>query len=321
MSAVTNLPEVKQEIGKTPSGFLSTWAKAWKKNKYIYIILMPVLAYYILFHYVPMYGIVIAWKNFDPSLGILKSPWAGWEHFCGFFQSYYFFRLLRNTFLISFYDIIFGFPAPIILALLLNEIKDGIFKRTVQTLSYLPHFISMVIIAGFIINFCSDRGVISSILNVFGVERTPWLTVPAAFRPIYVVSGIWQNIGWESIVFLAALAGVDPQIYEAAIVDGASRWRRMWHVTLPGILPTIMIMLILRLGRVLSVGAEKIILLYNPVTYETADVISSFVYRQGIIEGDYSFTTAVGIFNSVVNLLFLYVSNLLSRRMSQSSLW
>ncbi|MDK2992481.1 MAG: putative aldouronate transport system permease protein [Clostridiales bacterium] len=291
------------------------------KNRYIYIMLLPVITYYIVFHYVPLYGAQIAFKNFTPSKGIWGSPWVGFKYFEEFFNSYYFERLLRNTVLISLYDLIFGFPAPIILALLLNEIKSNIFKRTVQTVTYLPHFISLVVICGMIIDFLARDGLVNNILNRFGIESIPFMIKPEWFRTIYVASNIWQGIGWGSIIYLAALSNIDPQLYEAATIDGAGRFRQVLHVTLPGILPTVVIMLILRLGQMLNVGSEKILLLYNTSTYETADVISTFVYRKGILEASYSYSTAIGLFNSVINFALLVIANFISRKATETSLW
>jgi putative aldouronate transport system permease protein len=291
------------------------------KNRYIYIMLLPVITYYIVFHYVPLYGAQIAFKNFTPSKGIWDSPWVGFKYFEEFFNSYYFERLLRNTVLISLYDLIFGFPAPIILALLLNEIKSNIFKRTVQTVTYLPHFISLVVICGMIIDFLARDGLVNNILNRFGIESIPFMIKPEWFRTIYVASNIWQGIGWGSIIYLAALSNIDPQLYEAATIDGAGRFRQVLHVTLPGILPTVVIMLILRLGQMLNVGSEKILLLYNTSTYETADVISTFVYRKGILEASYSYSTAIGLFNSVINFALLVIANFISRKATETSLW
>ena len=295
--------------------------KEWKKNYFIYLILLPVVLYYILFHYAPMYGIIIAWKKFIPTKGIWGSPWVGWANFISFFKSYYFARLIKNTFIISFYGLIFGFPAPIIFALMLNEVKDGAFKKITQTITYLPHFISVVIICGILTDFLAPDGAINTILSVFGVESKAWLQEAGSFRSIFIGSDIWQSIGWSSIMYLAALANVNTELYDAAYMDGANRWQRMTNVTIPGILPTIIIMFILRLGHLLSVGAEKIILLYNPNTYVTADVISTFVYRRGLLEADYSFTTAIGLFNSVINFIFLIAANFLSRKTSETSLW
>ncbi len=308
-------------LSQKSGGLPARWMREWKKNYYIYMILIPVVVYYVLFHYLPMYGVIIAWKRFTPLGGIWSSPWVGWTNFNNFFKSYYFFRLIKNTVLINVYDILFSFPAPIILALLLNEIKDGAFKRVSQTISYLPHFISTVIVCGMLVDFLASDGFISTVLSFVGVTPTSWLRVPGAFRTIFVGSGIWQHVGWGSIVYLAALTSVDPQLYDAAVIDGANRWQRLLNVTIPGIIPTIIIMFILRLGQMMSVGAEKVILLYNPTTYVTGDVISSFVYRRGLLENDYSFSTAVGLFNSVINFSFLLTANALSRKVSETSLW
>lgn len=293
-----------------------------KKNKWIYIMVLPVLAYYIIFCYGPMYGAIIAFKNFDISKGIWGSDWVGAKHFVDFFNNVHFSRLLKNTFLISFYQIFWGFPAPIIFALLLNEIRHNKFKRVVQTATYLPHFVSMVVICGLIQSFVGRDGIITDILVSFGMERTNMLLKPEYFRTIYVSSEIWQQVGWSSIIYLSALSGIDQQLYEAATVDGAGRFKQALHVTLPGILPTVITMLILRLGQVMSVGFEKIILLYSPITYETADVISSFVYRKGLGESfQYSFTTAVGLFTSLINLLLVVISNKMSKKISGTGLW
>lgn len=298
------------------------WSAYLAKNWFLYAMLVPVILYFVIFHYAPMYGVVIAWKRFIPSKGILGSPWIGWIHFKSFFGSFYFERILRNTFILSFYELIWGFPIPIIFALLLNEIKNTYFKRTVQTISYLPHFISTVIVCGIIFDFLDESGTINTFLNVvFGVERQIWLNNPDAFRTIYVASGIWQTMGWSAIIYIAALSNIDPNLYQAASIDGCGILRKMWHITLPGILPTIVILLILRMGSMLNVGGEKVILLYNPITYETADVISSFVYRRGLLENNFSYSTAVGLFNSVINLIFLCVANYISSRVSETSLW
>ncbi|NLG85580.1 MAG: sugar ABC transporter permease [Firmicutes bacterium] len=291
------------------------------KYKYVYLMAIPVVAYYIIFHYVPMYGAIIAFKDFSPMLGIIRSPWVGFKHFRDFFQSFYFWRLMRNTILLSTYQLVFGFPAPIVLALLLNEVKNQFFKKSVQTITYLPHFISLVVVCGMIKDFTMSGGLINDIIAYFGGERAPLLQDPGLFRTIYVVSGIWQEIGWGSIIFLAALAAIDQELYEAAAIDGAGRFRQAIHVTLPGIMPTIVILLILRLGRMLSVGFEKIILLYNPATYETADVISTFVYRRGLQEFSWSFSSAVGLFNSAINFILLIAANKISQRLEQTTLW
>lgn len=292
-----------------------------RKYKYIYIMAIPVVAYYLAFMYWPMYGAQIAFKRFAPGLGIEGSPWIGFSNFTKFFGSFYFGRIFRNTLLISLYSLVFSFPAPILLALLLNELRSNRYKRVVQTVSYLPHFISIMVVCGMIVDFTRSDGVINDILAMFGVARQTMLLNPSLFRSIYIVSEIWQGVGWGSIIYLSSLAGIDAQLYEAAVIDGAGRLKKMLHVTLPGIAPTIVIMLILRIGQLMNVGYEKIILLYNGNTYEVADVISSFVYRKGLVEADYSYSTAVGLFNSIVNLALLLMANTLSRRVSETSLW
>ncbi len=283
--------------------------------------ILPVLAFYIIFHYVPMYGVVIAFKNFTPGLGIMDSPWVGIQNFAEFFTGMYFFRIVKNTLIISVTSIIVGFPAPIIFALLLNELRNQRFKKLVQTVTYMPHFISLVVVCGMILQFTKDTGVISYVLNFFGVPQKTMLNYPENFVPIYVISGLWQEVGWGSIIYLSAIAGIDQQLYEAAQMDGASRLRQVINITIPAIMPTIMVMLILRLGNIMSVGFEKIILLYNPAIYSTADVISSFTYRKGLQEFSWSYSTAVGLFNSAINFVFLLTSNWLSKKFNEQSLW
>ena len=283
--------------------------------------LIPVVIFFAVFSYYPLYGILIAFKDYSISRGILGSPWAGLRYFRQFFLSPYFGRLLRNTLLLSVYNIIWGFPAPIILALLLNEVKNKAFKRTAQTITYLPHFISLVVACGMISDFCLTTGLFNDIITFFGGEAQPLLQNPAYFRTIYVASGIWQEVGWGSIIYLSALSSVDSQLYEAAAIDGANRWKQTLHVTLPGIMPTIIIMLILRMGSLMSMGYEKTILLYNPSTYDTADIISSYVYRSGLIQQDWSYSTAIDLFNSVINCILLVVTNQISKRTTESSLW
>lgn len=299
----------------------SRWAKI-KKNKLLYLMFLPVVVYYLIFHYAPMFGIVIAFKDYNAFTGFIRSPWVGLKHFKDFFSSPYCWRLIRNTFLISFYGLIFGFPAPILLALLLNELKDGWFKKTTQTISYLPHFVSTVIIVGMYVNFLSpSTGLINNIIEKLGGERIYFLNEPKYFRSLYTIMNIWKGVGWGSIIYLAALTGIDPELYEACIIDGGGRLRQTWHITLPGIANTVIIMLIMRIGRLLSVGYESIILMYTPATYETADVISTYVYRRGLVDADYSFSTAVGLFNSVVGFIFIFTANALAKRFSETSLW
>ncbi|MFB8374486.1 ABC transporter permease [Paenibacillus taichungensis] len=301
--------------------FRSRFVRDFMINKYLYIMMIPVIGYYLIFHYGPMYGAIIAFKDYSPMKGILGSDWVGLKHFEEFFNSYYFLRVLKNTLLISLYTLVFEFPAPIILALLINEVRKRTFKRVVQTITYMPYFISLVVICGIITDFTNADGLINRLIMTLGYDGQAMLQKPELFRPIYVLSEIWQRIGWESIIYIAALMSIDLEQYEAAKIDGASRLKQMFHITLPGLLPIITIMFILRMGNMLNVGFEKIILLYNPVTYETADVISSFVYRKGLLEFGWSYSSAVGLFNSVINLVLLISANYISRRVSQNSLW
>jgi putative aldouronate transport system permease protein len=290
-------------------------------NKTLYLLAIPVLLYFFLFHYVPMYGVIIAFKRYVPARGIVGSPWVGWQNFRSFFSSYYFFRLVRNTILINVYAVFFGFPAPILLALLINELRFTAFKRVVQTISYIPHFVSTVVVAGIIIDFTRSDGFINQIVTLLGGAPRNLLMQPEYFRAIFVGSGIWQEIGYQSIIYLAAISTINPELYESAHLDGAGRLNQLLHITLPGIMPVIVILLILRIGNMMNVGFEKVILLYHPITYETADVISSFVYRKGLLDGDYSYSTAIGLFNSVINFCLLLGANAISRRVNETSLW
>ena len=301
------------------SGRWQVVARDLRRNRHLYYMLLPVLLYYLVFHYGPMYGAVIAFEDFNPVKGIFGSPWVGLQNFRDFFSSVYFVRLIVNTLAINVLDIVFGFPAPIVLALLINELRWNPFKRLVQTVTYLPHFISVVVIVGMLFDFFARDGVVNELLA--STQPLAFLQSPDWFRPLFVGSGIWQQVGWGSIVYLAAIATIDAQLYDAAKVDGADRFRQMWHITIPGILPTIVILLILRMGAMMSVGYEKIILMYNPLTYETADVISTYVFRRGILQADFSFSAAVGLFNSVINFGLLLAANRLSRRLTGHSLW
>ncbi|MBT2291488.1 sugar ABC transporter permease [Paenibacillus albidus] len=307
-------------IYKKPS-LIQAIKKDYKKNKWLILMVLPVVAWYILFHYVPMYGVIIAFKQFSPIKGIWDSNWVGLQHFYDFFNSISAWRVIRNTLLINFYQLIFAFPAPIILALLLNEIKSKYFKKTIQTVTYLPHFVSTVVICGMIIDFFAKSGLINDIIAYFGGSRTIFLVEEGWFRTIYVGTGIWQGVGWGSIIYLAALTAIDTELYEAVTIDGAGRWKQFVHITLPGIAPTIVILLIMNIGHMMSEGYEKVILLYNPSTYETADIISSYVYRRGLVEADYSFSAAVGLFNSIVNLILIVTANYVSRKVNETSLW
>lgn len=310
-----------KEKKKKVKGATVTVKQDWKRNKSLYMFVVPVLLFYILFHYKPMYGAIIAFQKYTPMKGIMGSPWVGFDNFTRFFSSIYFERLMVNTVLLSVYNLVFGFPAPIILALLLNEVRNKKFKSIAQTATYLPHFISLVVVVGMISNFSLTTGLFNSIIVFFGGESKALLQDPALYRPIYVLSNIWQHLGWESIIFLAALAGVDSQLYEAAQIDGAGKWKQLINVTLPGITPTIIIMLILKIGQLMNIGYEKTILLYNPYTYETADIISSYVYRVGLIDQDWSYSTAIGLLNSLVNMCLLIFANKMSKRYSETSIW
>ena len=295
--------------------------KDWVRNRSLYFLVIPVLIFYLLFHYKPMYGAVIAFKDYTPALGVADSPWVGFANFARFFRSVYFGRLIKNTILLSVYNLIFGFPAPIILALLLNEVRNKQFKSITQTITYLPHFISLIVVTGMLTNFSMTTGLFNDIIAFFGGERSPLLQDPKLYRTIYVASSIWQEVGWGSIIYLSALAGVDSQLYEAAQIDGAGRWKQLIHVTMPAIAPTIIIMLIMKMGSLMNMGYEKTILLYNPSTYETADIISSHIYRIGLLDQDWSYSTAIGLFNSVINFGLLIITNKISKRYSETSLW
>lgn len=295
--------------------------KNFVRYRYIYLMLLPVVVYYAVFCYGPMSGIVIAFQNFKPALGVSGSKWVGWKHFVDFLTGPYAWRLIRNTLMINILQIIFAFPVPIIVALLINEINCKGYKKTVQTISYMPHFISLVVMCGLLVNFCRSDGIFNDFLSLFGFERRNLLAEANLFRPIYVLSGIWQEAGWGSIIYLATLSTVDVGLYEAATIDGANRFQRMLHVSFPGLLPIIIVQLIMRVGNILTTGFEKVFLLYSPLTYDTADIISTYIYRQGLELSNYSYGTAVGLFNSVVNLIILVMANYISRRVTEESLW
>lgn len=308
-----------QDIKKPSMG--AVLKKDFLANKYVYIMAIPIVAFFIIFAYVPMYGVLMAFQKYRPNDGIFGSEWVGLKHFYDFVGSYYFVRLMKNTFLLSFYDLLFAFPAPILFALLLNEVRNLKFKKVVQTITYMPHFISMVVVASLIVEFTSSRGFIVQLMGLFGFDDVSLLGIPKYFSTIYVGSGVWQTLGFSSILYMATLAGISPELYEAATLDGANRWHKMKYITIPGIMSTIVIMLIMRLGNMMNVGFEKIMLIYNPAIYETADVISTFVYRKGLQEMNYSYSTAVGLFNSSINFVLLLVANKLSRKFTESSLW
>lgn len=301
--------------------FLASSARDIRMNKWVYLMALPVLAYYVIFCYGPMYGAIIAFEDFRGGAGIWGSPWVGFKHFISFFNSPSAWKLISNTILLSVTNLAFGFPAPIIFALLINEVRRERYKRVVQTVSYIPHFVSIVVVCGMVTEMTSTEGLINDVIALFGGTRENLLIKKELFRTIYVTSGIWTNLGWGSIIYLAALSNVDVQLYEASIIDGANRFKQLWHITLPSITPTIIVLLILDIGSLLSIGWEKVLLLYGPLTYDTADIIATYVYRRGLEMADYSFASAIGLMNSVVNLLLLYLANRLSRMTTKTSLW
>jgi len=300
----------------------SQYVRALLRDRYLILLILPVVVYFILFAYYPLYGVIIAFKDYRVGLGIWGSPWVGFDHFINFFNGIFFARLLSNTLLISLYSLLWGFPIPIIFALMLNEFRNGAFKRTVQTISYFPHFISLVVVCGMVIDFLSPTGgIVNQLIVRLGGTSINFLGQPQWFRTVLIGSTIWQSFGFGSIIYFAAISGINPELYEAARIDGAGRLRQMWHVTLPGIRPTIVTLLILNIGNIMSVGFERIILLYSPATYATADVISTYVYRIGLLGAQYSFASAVGLFNSIINIIILLSVNRLSKRMFDTSLW
>ena len=297
------------------------WRRIWA-SRYLYLMFLPVFLYYVIFRYGPMLGLSIAFKDFNVYLGFEKSPWVGFRYFQQFFNSIYLWRLVRNTLLINLYDLLFNFPAAIVLALLLNEVQNRRFKKTVQTITYMPYFISSVVIASMVVQFLSpSSGIVNNIIAALGGERQYFMVQPESFRTIYTLMNLWKNVGWNSIIFLAAISGINGELYEACRVDGGGHLRQTWHITLPGIAGTIVIMLIMRLGHVLDAGYETILLLQSNPILETSDVIGTYVYRRGLKGGEYSYATAVGMFQSVIGFAMVIFANWLSRRYSDTSLW
>ncbi len=314
--------ELKKTTVTPKKTFFARAKKDIKKYHALYLMAIPVIAFYLIFHYKPMYGALIAFQDYSPGAGISGSEWVGFKHFIDFVQSADFFKLLRNTLTVSLCGLIFGFPAPIIFALLVNEIRQNKFKRVVQTFSYLPHFISLVVICGMVKEFVSRTGVITVFISaITGMPPTDLLSNSNWYIPIYIMSNIWQGMGWDAIIYLAALSAVDASLYEAASIDGAGKWKQLINVTLPTIVPTIIIMFIMRVGHLMSVGHEKTLLLYNPLTYDRADIISTYIYRLAFEGQQWSYTTAIGLFNSVINFTLVLVVNRISRKVSETSLW
>ncbi|MDQ1914243.1 ABC transporter permease subunit [Paenibacillus sp. GD4] len=328
-AAATDTPSANpQRSGAERSWLFRTW-KDILQRKVLLLMVLPGLIYFFIFDYVPMYGILIAFKDFKMTAGmsflesIYQSKWVGLEHFQSFFENSSFMRLLRNTLLLSFLSLVFGFPVPILFALALNEVRWALYKRFVQTISYLPHFLSLVAVVGMMKLLLSPSGgAVNTLLqDWFGIEPTYYFGAVEWFRTLYIGSGIWQEMGFGAIIYLAAISKVDTQLYESAVIDGASRLRQMWHITLPALKTTIVVLLILNISRLVGVGADKIILMYSPATYETADVFSTYVYRRGLVDLDFSFGAAVGLFNSVVNVILLVTANYLSKRFTEESLY
>ncbi|MBD2867195.1 ABC transporter permease [Paenibacillus arenilitoris] len=288
----------------------------------LYLMLLLPLVWFIIFQYVPMYGVQIAFREFMPNLGFLGSPWVGFEHFERFFSSYYFERLLWNTLSISLFQTLVAFPIPIFLALLIHEIQNKRMRKLLQNVTYMPHFISIVVIVGMLNLFLSsETGFVNHVLSAVGIEPIAFMERADWFKTVLISSGVWQNMGWQSIIYIAALSGLDPQLYEAAKIDGASRWQRVMHVSVPGILPTIIILLILDIGHFMNVGFEKILLMQNELNMEASDVISTFIYRNGILKGDFSYSASIGLFNALINFILLIVINAYARRKTETSLW
>ncbi|WP_309120060.1 ABC transporter permease subunit [Paenibacillus sp.] len=300
-------------------------ASIWKrllKTYELYLFLLPTLVYFLIFHYGPLYGLQIAFKNFIAVKGIWGSPWVGLEHFERFFHSPQFTLVLKNTILLNLYELAVTFPIPIIMALLLNQIQNVRFKKWIQTITYAPHFISAVVIVGMLFAFLSPRsGLLNELIRLFGGEPVYFMARPEWFKTIFVFSGLWQNAGWSMVIYLAALTGVSPELHEAAIMDGANKYQRIWHIDLPSILPTVMILFILNIGSFMSVGFEKVYLMQNALNLDASEVIQTYVYKSGLLNAQYSYSAAVGLFNAVINFILLVSFNELAKRSKQTSLW
>ncbi|WP_157273508.1 ABC transporter permease [Paenibacillus sp. oral taxon 786] len=293
----------------------------WKRYYDLYLLLLPTLLYFAIFEYGPIYGLQIAFKNFLPFKGILDSPWVGFDNFQRFIENYKFWEILLNTITISIYELVL-FPIPIILALLINQLTSRKFKRIVQTVTYAPHFISTVVIVGMLYLFTNPRnGIINQLLEGLGFHSIYFMAKAEWFTSIFVWSGVWQNAGWGTIIYLAALTSINPELHESAVVDGASKIKRIWHIDLPGIMPTVIVLLILSIGNFMSVGFEKVYLMQNPLNISTAEIIQTYVYKSGLLNAQYSYSAAIGMFNSVINCILLVSVNFIAKRFSQTSLW
>ncbi|WP_207671234.1 ABC transporter permease [Paenibacillus cymbidii] len=317
MNEATKAPQPATSAGNRYGGI----ATAMKRNYVLYLMVLPAIVGFFLFHYKPLYGILIAFKQYDLVLGFDRSPWVGMKQYVSFFHDPYALRIIRNTLVIGSYSLLFGFWPPIVLALMLNELTSSRWKRWFQSISYLPHFIAMVVVVGMMVQLLKADGPVNLLLASIGIEPIAFFNDASYFRSLYIGSGIWQSIGWGSILYIAALTGIDPELYEASYMDGANRFQRIRHISIPGIMPTITILFILHASDIVNVGFEKAYLMLNPALYETGDVIQTYVYRRGIVERNFSFATAVGLLNSVASFLVLYAANRLSRRANGQSLW
>lgn len=295
--------------------------KWFNERTALLLLVLPGIVHFVVFRYIPLFGNVIVFQEYNLFQGVLGSPWVGFKHFATMFTYEEFYHILRNTLLLSLYSLLFGFPAPLLLALLLNEVRQMWFKRPVQTLLYLPHFLSWVIVGGMFINLLSMEGAVNTFLGWLGVEKRDFITMPEYFRAILITVSIWKEVGWGTIIYLAALAGINPNLYEAAMVDGANRWRQMWHITLPALAPTIVILFLLRIGNVLDANVEQVLVFQNPLNREVAEVIDTYVFRVGLMGAQFSYTTAIGIFQAFIGIVLIYSLNALSRRLTGESIY
>lgn len=318
MQSIIKTKQTKKDLRKNNKGL---WYE-YKKCKYLFMLLFPVLLYFAIFHYGPMYGVIIAFKEFYPIKGVLGSEWVGFENFEKLFTGLYFLPVLKNTLLISFYKLIFGFPAPIILALMLNEVKNHKFKKSVQTFTYLPHFISWVVLAGIVIEVLSpSRGLVNYIIQLFGGEPIFFVGDERYFRTVLVGSSIWREVGWQSVIYLAAITGVNPELYDVAEIDGAGRLRKIWSITMPAIIPIIIIMFIFASGSIINDDFDQIYNLLNAKVLSVGEVISTYTYREGLQQMNYSYATAVGLFKNIIALILVTSTNFLARKLNGTSLW
>ncbi len=311
----------KNELSVISKKGTKRWMVNIKNDLALYLMLVPFVLHLLIFSYKPMVGLLMAFQDFNVFKGILGSPWVGFDNFKMFIEGAYFMRTFKNTVAMGLWVLVFCFPAPIILALMLNEVKNKMYKSFVQTATFITFFISAVVMCGIIVNMLAPSGIVNHFIMKLGGEKIYFMTKPEWFRPIYVIQSIWHNTGYSALVYIAALTSIDPCLYEACVIDGGGKFKQIWHITIPGILPTVVTMLIMQIGSIFAVGYETIILLYQPVTYETADVMSTYMYRVGLTDGKYGLATAVGLFNSVISLMFVCLANIVSRRLTETSLW